>query len=180
MPRVESARRLFVATRRVNLLTRLYLDAVDASASLQTHANESICVCSQGTDGIPGAEVQLAFDYRSSSGATATRSDQPGVTTTPPLPLRLIYPRGCLKKKKKETRKIERKNPLFLPSVRFSKRTDQRLAPFSLFRSEFPFFREFRSRFCFFFFFLFFRISEFSDECCCAALITVRFAFIAI
>lgn len=56
--------------RQVNPLTRLHLTVVT-----ERHANESICVCPQGTDGIPGAEVQLAFDYRSSSGATATQSD---------------------------------------------------------------------------------------------------------
>jgi len=57
--------------RQVNSLTRLHLTVVVT----KRHANESICVCPQGTDGIPGAEVQLAFDYRSSSSATATQSD---------------------------------------------------------------------------------------------------------
>jgi len=116
--------------RRVNSLTRLHLTVVT-----ERHANESICVCPQGTDGIPGAEVQLAFDYRSSSGATATQSDtvwpaRGNDDTFPP-----DLPRGLSRKKKKKKR--NRKEPLSFCRFRsISKRTEQRLAPFSLFRSE--------------------------------------------
>lgn len=93
--------------RQINSLTRLHL-----RRRRQRHANESICVCPQGTDGIPGAEVQLAFDYRSSSGATATQSDTVWPARGNDDIFWLIYPGDCLEKKQNKTK--NRKEPSFL------------------------------------------------------------------
>lgn len=128
--------------RQVNPLTRLHLTVVVT----ERHANESICVCPQGTDGIPGAEVQLAFDYRSSSGATATQSDTVWPARGNDDAFCLIYPGDCLEKKKQRKRKKKSKRapPLFASSVRFRRERSSvlRLSP--------SFVRNLFSHFCFF------------------------------
>jgi len=134
--------------RQVNSLTRLHLTVVVT----KRHANESICVCPQGTDGIPGAEVQLAFDYRSSSSATATQSDTVWPARGNDDTFRLIYPGDCLETKRKRKKEKKSKRALSFCLLRpISKRTEQRLAPFSLFRSE-------SSLTNFFFFFLYIQL----------------------
>lgn len=142
----ESESRRVWGTRQVSPLTRLHLER-------ERHANESICVCPQGTDGIPGAEVQLAFDYRSSSGATATQSDTvwpgPGVTTTHSAWSTPGTVSG------KEKKKIEKRILPFTPSVRF-----QRERSSSVLRLSPSFVRSLSSRKLFIFFVISFRIAN--------------------